>query len=385
MNLRKLKNQAGFTLVELIVVIAIMAILAGVAVPVYSGYIEKAEKAGDLQLLGAVNSAFGAAVIENGSAPQNLTGASATITDGKIAGVSASAENVDLSKVNDSFGRYYAGNETAAFKVIKGLGWDKENGVFVDLATAKGDVTLSYKGSYVTVPAESIQAVQGSTFGEVGSETLMGQVDYVSKLAQAMISGGGVFAGVVYDENFEYISALAGSLNTDAETLYASFNGDQAAMDKFMANSLVLSAAGGTAGMDADIAISKLKNEPNTYIDQIKKDLDDPAKAESALADAALIYGVYTSYVYATDPDNAASKLSAVNGAAGLKQALGAMQTDDFDDYMAGSGADDLEAYLEAMKVVNNAASDPATKMEVLQNGFNDPELIGLMQGIMGK
>jgi type II secretory pathway pseudopilin PulG len=48
--------------VELIVVIAILAILAGVAIPVYSGYVKKAEKAGDEQLLAAVNKAFTAAV-----------------------------------------------------------------------------------------------------------------------------------------------------------------------------------------------------------------------------------------------------------------------------------------------------------------------------------
>ena len=42
-----MKSNKGFSLVELIVVIAIMAIIAGVAIPVYSNYIEKANEGVD--------------------------------------------------------------------------------------------------------------------------------------------------------------------------------------------------------------------------------------------------------------------------------------------------------------------------------------------------
>ena len=42
-----MKNNKGFSLVELIVVIAIMAILAAVAIPTFAGFITKANKGAD--------------------------------------------------------------------------------------------------------------------------------------------------------------------------------------------------------------------------------------------------------------------------------------------------------------------------------------------------
>lgn len=42
-----MKNNKGFSLVELIVVIAIMAILAAVAIPTFAGFINKANEAAD--------------------------------------------------------------------------------------------------------------------------------------------------------------------------------------------------------------------------------------------------------------------------------------------------------------------------------------------------
>ena len=86
--IKKLAKKAeGFTLVELVVVIAILGILAGVAVPAYSGYLEKANKAKDEQVVSYANT-----VMQSAFASEGLT-----VSDAGVASVAASGTKLTIT------------------------------------------------------------------------------------------------------------------------------------------------------------------------------------------------------------------------------------------------------------------------------------------------
>jgi len=65
--LRKLKNQKGFTLIEILVVVIIVAILAAFAVPRYLRYVEKSRSTEAQTAIRAIRTAFDVYVQTNGT------------------------------------------------------------------------------------------------------------------------------------------------------------------------------------------------------------------------------------------------------------------------------------------------------------------------------
>ena len=66
---RQLKNRKGFTLIELIVVIAILGILAAVLVPQLGGFTNKAREAQGLTTAQTISTAIEVFNVENGAYP----------------------------------------------------------------------------------------------------------------------------------------------------------------------------------------------------------------------------------------------------------------------------------------------------------------------------
>src|SRR6266446_3230956 len=151
---RALKNEAGFTLMELIVVVLIVGILAAVGVPLYLGYVRDSRLAEAKALAGAALTAAQACASNDPSGAQCTLALLAQRIGVTAAGVSgdgrwtigiAAGSEVTLNVTNNRFG---GGPITVAGKA--GTTVEKmAAGVFIDATT--GVVTIHCNTAAATV------------------------------------------------------------------------------------------------------------------------------------------------------------------------------------------------------------------------------------------
>ena len=386
-------NHEGFTLVELIVVIAILAILAGVAVPAYSGYIKKAEKAGDMQLLGAVNEAFAAACMNEGTQASKISSASLKWNGNCVEGI-ASVSGADVNGINEAFQLFFKGNETSEFKVLNNkLAF--RGGVFVD---ATSDYTTSYNGNSINVSGDNVAAYLDSNWGNVATSDVLGLVGATTDFASAVDND--TFLGMLTDPTYlnaaaaaigvsadDYDATITGMLD-DAEAKYRAENPDAtdddvaAYMDtvggQIMANNAVLVAAqNASANKDSIIELLTTNNGTGAKAAIGAAMGSDPA---NGLAQASLAYGLYTSYMLSEDPNydttSTPDPLTVMN----------ALDDEGFQEYLKSDTAStDLDGFMGALDTVASNSGN-GVGLDIVENGFTDnAELTVLLQQIMGK
>jgi len=95
------KAEGGFTLIELMIVVAIIGILAAVAIPQYSNYTIKAKIASVLSSVASIKTAVGVCAQENGGALANCSsgenGIPATFATKEITSVAVDAGGIVIT------------------------------------------------------------------------------------------------------------------------------------------------------------------------------------------------------------------------------------------------------------------------------------------------
>lgn len=359
----KLRGSAGFTLVELVVVIAIIGILAGIGTVGYGGYIKRTNEGLDETLYRNILYAGEIGKYEN----PGVTGSVSVTKDNVTVSAKDESDKAVVEKwLSDAFGSDWL--QTVKYRTDKYAGKTKYNTIplpitVVKLSEANQENLEKFTQSNLSGHEEELANTANNLSNLFNTEFLK---DVKGKAAVDKLKG--YMSESDFTQFEELLKTKTGKKNLNDLT------------NTEIANATVLYVASKAKDMNAADVLETLNSGSGNNVQGV-------ITKYGMLPTAALMYGTMVGYAKSNDVKDPEFKTAMQTPPKGINDVMNLLDqmTKDkgFTDYMKSDtkgAAADMDGFLGAMKII----SDYDVRFDIAENdAFNNKDTLTLLQAVL--